>query len=112
MTLEYKTDEARRFRSSALLGIFMNIGDKIVCVDDSGCKNVNCKGGHPVGVVSGKVYVVRKLFADAYGNPGVGVIGVSKTCPSADWDILAASRFRKLEDMKLCATAYNAQRPR
>jgi hypothetical protein len=75
-----------------------NISDKVVCVDDSCC--VTC--GAKVSIIKNQVYVIN----DRHINPLNGILlvnltGVTLNCHETPYKRgFAASRFRKLEEVK------------
>lgn len=82
----------------------MKIGDKVVCVDDSPCKNEGCKIRHIShqigGLTRNQIYVIRKFRVDSRGQLGIGVIGITKPCPISGMDTMLATRFRLLDELK------------
>lgn len=78
----------------------MNIGDKVVCVDDSPC----CNCGAPSALKKNAVYVVSGVRV-RYNQMAVDIVGLRPACHKPHTYIsYRATRFRHL-NQKASATA-------
>jgi hypothetical protein len=77
----------------------MNIGDKVVCVDDSPC--VQCGGNG--NIKKGIVYVIQNIRQSTLGKVTIlDLIGVNPNCHNSPYGKTAysANRFRLLSEMQ------------
>lgn len=79
------------------------VGDKVVCVDDSPSRNT----GHPSPLNKGSLYVVERLFIGREdGVVGLFLVSITSGLHDALGEVAFASmRFRKLSDMQKAAKA-------
>lgn len=74
----------------------MNVGDKVVCVDDSPC----CYCHTPIDLLSGQVYVVSGIrICYVSKNLVLDILGLKPTCHGIG-QAYNAKRFRKLDELK------------
>lgn len=81
------------------------VGDKVVCVDDSGCEGAHPRWYMPCGpVVRDGVYCVESIEVDDWGVPGLVLVGVPImwVYPGGRLGLVGWKlwRFRKLEEIQ------------
>lgn len=78
----------------------MNIGDKVVCVNDSRCRCAICIG-LPVPVIKNNVYVVERISNAFSGRTtAIVLLGVPKVHEDLPDRGIGADRFRLLDELK------------
>ena len=79
----------------------MKIGDKVICVDDSGCQCGKC-GGMPVPLVKNNLYVIESMYVHTDGILRLVLIGVGHvdTLIHRGSRGYSAERFRLLDHLK------------
>lgn len=78
----------------------MEIGTKVVCIDDSPSKCPCCLG-KDTGLVKNKVYVIQNFEIDSRKNLCLALVGIQPKCHyHLNLSGFLATRFRSLEDIK------------
>ena len=84
----------------------MNIGDKVVCVDDSPCKTC----GSPLALSKNQIYVVIGIRkSNITTQILLDIIGSKPTCHQSPNPGYLANRFRPLNEIKTANKQQQAQ---